>query len=657
MGLHENAYEDEQEGIVHRVLEDVFKGAEDKFGENGWKLCVSFIEIYNEKVYDLFSETSEPLKSLHYKAQNVARCEVASVEEAIQLLCLANGARHTRKTPLNASSSRSHAIFTVRLSVKNDASTTESSLNLVDLAGSEGVKRTGHQGIALSEGNHINQGLLAVGKVLQALSTGNKVIPYRDSVLTQVLQESLNLNSFITLLACVSPSSSNLNETLSTLRFAHNAKQLKTTPQINQMVNEMKRAKTPSKYGAPLRNLQNHMTPGKRPFSMAGVGISTIKKQKQSQFPNNTICTPNKRQRIDFEPLNSTTFEIPSEPIPTVQEFFHPDNFRNAIIPTRDSVTSLVSGANISASTEIDEAPRNSCSNVVETPVQLKFSISPLMRRLTNLENAVTDKFEKLHETMAQNQSLHPTSTPVTNKNTDESVSVLGLDAIRKELQMIVRQELHNFTTQLPQNPMTTTRYANEALDSLAIPDTPLTPSRVMGVGMRTVDLSNDIINLVDTNNDEEFKVPEPIVAPKSKSRVSKRLTNTLENVPVRRSARLSSIPSRSDLVPAPEPLKKQTRRRNVPIKNKQIASYFNSRESIDPKVTKSKHIEAIFELLNTGSIKELQVLPKIGHKTAYQIVTTRIMKGRYKSLKDIGKLPIWRGKQWETFLEANNLK
>lgn len=93
-----------------------------------------------------------------------------------------------------------------------------------------------------------------------------------------------------------------------------------------------------------------------------------------------------------------------------------------------------------------------------------------------------------------------------------------------------------------------------------------------------------------------------------------------------------------------------------APTQNKQIASYFKSRESIDPNVAKSKHIAAVFELLNTGSIKELQILPKIGHKTAYQIVTTRIMKGRYKTLKDIGKLPIWRGKQWNTFLEANHL-
>lgn len=93
---------------------------------------------------------------------------------------------------MNSFSSRSHAIFTIHVLVRNENSHTISSMHLVDLAGSEGVKRTGHEGAAYTEGIHINQGLLSVRRVLEALSLGNKVIPYRDSILSTVLQGKIN---------------------------------------------------------------------------------------------------------------------------------------------------------------------------------------------------------------------------------------------------------------------------------------------------------------------------------------------------------------------------------------------------------------------------------------------------------------------------------
>lgn len=130
---------------------------------------------------------------------------------------------------MNVNSSRSHAIFTIHFETEN----VHSALNLVDLAGSEGVRRTGNQGAALTEGVNINKGLLSIGKVMQALSTGQKIIPYRDSILSFTLKESLNLNSYLTLLACVSPLVVDESETLATLRFAMSAKSSKYMPKIN----------------------------------------------------------------------------------------------------------------------------------------------------------------------------------------------------------------------------------------------------------------------------------------------------------------------------------------------------------------------------------------------------------------------------------------
>lgn len=103
---------------------------------------------------------------------------------SIFILFLGNKNRHVRPTKMNSFSSRSHAIFKIHLTTDR----MKSVINLVDLAGSEGVRRTGHQGLALTEGVNINQGLLSVRKVLQALAQGNKLIPYRDSVLSFALK-------------------------------------------------------------------------------------------------------------------------------------------------------------------------------------------------------------------------------------------------------------------------------------------------------------------------------------------------------------------------------------------------------------------------------------------------------------------------------------
>lgn len=179
-----------------RILDDLFDTIKQR-KENGnildHEIFVSFIEIYNEKVYDLFLDNN--LESIYTKGSKFNGSQkklITSRDDAINILTDANKNRHVRSTILNSSSSRSHAIFTIHLkTVKADDQLTWSALNLVDLAGSEGLRRTGHKGIALQEGVAINQGLLTIGKVLQALSTGNKVIPYipyRDSVLSVVLQ-------------------------------------------------------------------------------------------------------------------------------------------------------------------------------------------------------------------------------------------------------------------------------------------------------------------------------------------------------------------------------------------------------------------------------------------------------------------------------------
>merc|ERR1719182_53821 len=148
---------------------------------------------------------------------------------------------------MNATSSRSHSIFTIKVHQKDDEDKNNvfAKLNLVDLAGSERQKGTGASGQTLKEGANINKSLSALSNVINALvesSTGKKVfIPYRNSKLTRVLQESLGGNSLCTMLATLSPAMCNVEETLSTVRYANRAKQIKVSAKKNEEASQVSR--------------------------------------------------------------------------------------------------------------------------------------------------------------------------------------------------------------------------------------------------------------------------------------------------------------------------------------------------------------------------------------------------------------------------------
>lgn len=239
IGMHEKNI-----GMISLCLDSIFE----RIGKNQstlsndvYSVSASFIEIYNEKVYDLFSEKGSD--SIHTKGTKYAgsiKISIQNSQEAKELLLRGNKIRHTRSTLLNAKSSRSHAMFSIVLHIKTEKSEKSSVLHLVDLAGSEGLRRTNHSGLAQKEGVLINQGLLTVGKVIQALSNGKNLIPYRESVLTTVLHDCLNFDSYFTLIACISPGRKDRSETLSTIRFAQSCKNLenKVTAEMNAYLKE-----------------------------------------------------------------------------------------------------------------------------------------------------------------------------------------------------------------------------------------------------------------------------------------------------------------------------------------------------------------------------------------------------------------------------------
>jgi predicted RNase H-like HicB family nuclease len=161
---------------------------------------------------------------------------VKSVDEMFKLLDYGNKNRSVAKTNMNATSSRSHALFTVHIESMENEKIKASKLNFVDLAGSERQGKTGASGDTLKEGAKINLSLTALGNVINSLVDGKKGghIPYRDSKLTRLLQDSLGGNTKTLMVASVSPAEDNYDETVSTLRYAARARNIKNSPHVNE---------------------------------------------------------------------------------------------------------------------------------------------------------------------------------------------------------------------------------------------------------------------------------------------------------------------------------------------------------------------------------------------------------------------------------------
>ncbi|KAL3212426.1 hypothetical protein MRX96_035927 [Rhipicephalus microplus] len=234
------------EGIIPRALRDLFDCLT-RLQDGCWTTKVSFLEIYNENVFDLLANPKEreaiPIREVGkvIVLKGLVQQAVGSPEEALR--CLEQGCRNrsTGATLLNSCSSRSHAIFTIHLQGQVEGAMYTSKLQLVDLAGSEGIGRTLSVGDRRKEGVSINLGLLALGNVINSLCSHNgkpQFISYRDSSLTRLLRDSLNGGSFTVMIACISPAICDIPETNNTLRYADRARQIKTKPVIKRAYSE-----------------------------------------------------------------------------------------------------------------------------------------------------------------------------------------------------------------------------------------------------------------------------------------------------------------------------------------------------------------------------------------------------------------------------------
>lgn len=253
----------QQPGLIPRTCEDLFERIEASDSPHiSYTVRVSYFEVYNEHVRDLLS--SHPSTAAHPNylkiresptegpyVKDLIDVPVKNYAELLRWMHLGDNSRTTASTKMNDTSSRSHAVFTIMLKqIHHDLSTDSTTerlarIRLVDLAGSERAKATEATGARLREGSNINKSLTTLGRVIAALAdprhsrlhNGGKtrskdVVPYRDSILTWLLKDSLGGNSKTAMIACIAPS--DYDETLSTLRYADQAKHIRTRAVVNQ---------------------------------------------------------------------------------------------------------------------------------------------------------------------------------------------------------------------------------------------------------------------------------------------------------------------------------------------------------------------------------------------------------------------------------------
>jgi len=237
----------ELRGVIPRAFEQIFAHIQCSEGVE-FLVRASFIEIYNEDVFDLLS--GKERKKLELKedpdngvyVKDLSWFVVKDIEQCDTILQEGKSCRQVGATDMNADSSRSHCIFTLKIETSEvreetgEAHIKVGKLNMVDLAGSERQGKTGATGERLKEATKINLSLSALGNVISALTSKKRSghIPYRDSKLTRLLQDSLGGNTKTVMIAAIGPADYNFDETISTLRFANRAKSIKNKPKINE---------------------------------------------------------------------------------------------------------------------------------------------------------------------------------------------------------------------------------------------------------------------------------------------------------------------------------------------------------------------------------------------------------------------------------------
>ncbi|KAL3978617.1 hypothetical protein ACER0C_019679 [Sarotherodon galilaeus] len=441
-----------QKGVIPRAFEHIFESIQ--CAENTKFLVrASYLEIYNEEIRDLLgSDTKQRLELKEHPERGVyvrdlSMHTVHSVGECERILEKGWRNRAVGYTLMNKDSSRSHSIFTIHLEICSTDSSGQDhlragKLNLVDLAGSERQSKTGATGERLREATKINLSLSALGNVISALVDGrSRYIPYRDSKLTRLLQDSLGGNTRTLMIACLSPADNNYEESLSTLRYANRAKSIQNRPRINE---DPKDALL-REYQEEIKKLRALLT-----GQLSTADLSTL---LAGQFSESSPAVPSRPQSTPTEERKEKIKEEYEERLSKLQAEYNAEQESKAklqedIAALRSSYESKLSSLEKAQASRGSSVPKNvgaSCTSQVAEE-ELCMSTDP-MRHGTVEETSQTKLSEKDPDRAVLLESSDATAPgPLDQKHVLERLQQLeqevvgGEQARNKELQQRQRQ-------------------------------------------------------------------------------------------------------------------------------------------------------------------------------------------------------------------------
>jgi len=662
-----NGEHEEQRGIVSRVLQHIFNSNKLDL----MTVKISFYEINKGQVYDLINPSSSkvPLQVKEvqpvFKIVQLTEVEVNTVADAVNLLSKGSKIRSTEATCMNSSSSRSHAIFTISLVSRDstDGSTVTRKINLVDLAGSENANRTQAVGIRFNEGVGINLGLSTLSRVVTALSKKAQHVPYRDSALTKVLKESLQSHCYITMVSCISPSSTDVQETISTLRFSDSAKQLRTKPVPSHLLNSCRDSVAKKKIHA----LRIPPTPLQVNNTIHTVTPSKSVKSGFKRALNSTIGTPGKRARGEVNGI------IPATPVMRMMK-------------PMTSTTSKYRGQNDGlcdlSGVSMIEPPSDMSSDSASTsaytpatgkstlPAEVSTFLSPLMRVVKetfkeNMKQELNKMFQDLKADLTSSKSTLKTPVRMAKSRATSSPNRELARTRNSPKDMSEDSDLANTTIVL--NDMA--HSASEDIISGAGVTLPLQerPTLRAVINSASPELSNAGPTYDSPPSAQSRKLPSsPTIEemertlginPDSPSAImftapTRTVGAKNKNLPKRSSRRTTMMSSELNRTLKEIQNSDHGRRRSVRVAaqgkyygspgnegNRHLLMEQENWKKVDPR-RQASHNNKLLDILNTGNAKLLAGLPAVGPKTAFLIHQQRELHGYFRSLRELEDIP-----------------
>ncbi|KAL3277393.1 hypothetical protein HHI36_012742 [Cryptolaemus montrouzieri] len=676
--------EEKSAGIISRSLEEFFSSDNNQYE---YDVHVSFMEIYNEKVFDLLRKEKVPLPVKGLRIEGLSMERVFNLYEAKHILELGGRNRHTGETKQNMYSSRSHAIFSIYFTANHGDIKTSAKLNLVDLAGSESVKKTGTQGNSFQEGININKGLLCIGQVMTALSANLTYIPYRQSIITTILQDSLNKNNYISLIACVKTGAEDSAETIQTLEFAQRVKRMKNKPEINEVIMKY-RAEHPNLFhknvaSTPMK--RSAATPLKIDCFKKPRGVSTVNSLPvlngatfNSSKSVSSLSTLSNSESSNFSPvIRKYMSELENTIIDklqtVIQNTIKRSTRRSTRISSADSkentpkyswkqiqnkVSKLVQDEVSQFTTKASRAASsNWCQSDLEHAKKILEYDSPALT-----ESSIDEVFKKPIAKLKRKNKAQ-TSTPQASP-----VNSSGNEKVHDKEELIFQKSLKindsSSNSTLDNDVSVISGIEEPKLVKKSINRSVISP--IVPIVRRSTRLSmrrNDFINKV-SNRKQETKNTSPANSSKeihAQNVDSQKLITsfkTIRSVAPRRSVRFST---------RNHPSEKEIQEMNISMTGKILSTtkpnmcccgHSNIKE---PKKKANREENSrkirtreVLQLLNKGDKKQIQKLSTVGPKTADRILLYRHLNGTFKSIKELADIPGWSSSLYDKFIQQN---